>query len=63
MDHDFTNLTDAQIEKRLKFADMLIGQLKQHDKEPKLPSHLEKEVQDLLAEQQRRQLGVAGEGI
>lgn len=55
--------TDEEISKRLRFADMLIQQLIDHNREPILPEHLEGERQELLQEQLRRTIGVGGEGI
>lgn len=55
--------TDKEIQRRLDFADMLIQSLAKAGKEPILPDRLERERQELLIEQQRRQIGINGEGI
>lgn len=58
-----TEYTNDEIAKRLAFADRLVNQLEEHGKSTELPPHLEREKQELLQEQSRRQQCVAGDGI
>jgi hypothetical protein len=52
---DLTQTTDAEIQRRLDFADKLINALIEHNKPGILPDHLEQERQELLAEKRKRQ--------
>ena len=57
------HLSDSEIEGRLRFADLILNDLQKHGKERKLPEHLERERQALLAEQRRRVENIGGGGI